>query len=171
MADPEKFASLMRDIEETLPKSPLDFELVHARLVFRWLLKLKPDAGEALKIAALAHDIERAITGITEKDLKDSSKLPEFKREHALRSARIVEGMMEKHGYGKELIREVGRLVENHESGGNAESDVLMEADSLAFFEYNIPFKIRRDGKEKVIAKIGSCTPDYPRGERNLYGG
>ncbi len=31
----------------------------HAENTLDWLLKLKPDADEALQIAALGHDIER----------------------------------------------------------------------------------------------------------------
>ena len=149
-----KFELLRKKIEEIIINSPLDFDLMHAKLVFKWVLKLKPDADEPLKIAALAHDIERGVTGITEKDLKDNSKLEEFKREHAMRSAKIITEMMERHGYDKETVHKVRFLVEKHEEGGDEETNLLMEADSLAFFEYNIPFKLKRDGKEKIIKKI-----------------
>ncbi|MCP4825755.1 MAG: DUF4202 domain-containing protein, partial [Shimia sp.] len=33
----------------------------HADNTLEWLLRLEPDAGEALQLAALAHDIDRAI--------------------------------------------------------------------------------------------------------------
>ena len=33
----------------------------HADNTLEWLLRLQPDAGDALQLAALAHDIERAI--------------------------------------------------------------------------------------------------------------
>ena len=69
------FNLLRKEVEAILPKSPLDFDLIHSGLVLKWVLKLEPDADEALKIAALAHDIDRAITGITEKDLTDYSKI------------------------------------------------------------------------------------------------
>ncbi|MCK9329800.1 MAG: hypothetical protein M0Q94_07995 [Candidatus Cloacimonetes bacterium] len=51
-----------------MPKSPIEFDLTHGRLVLKWVLILKPEADDAFKIAALSHDIDRAITGITEKD-------------------------------------------------------------------------------------------------------
>jgi len=36
----------------------------HADNTLEWLLRLQPDAGEALQLAALAHDIDRAIEEI-----------------------------------------------------------------------------------------------------------
>ena len=85
-----KFDLVKREIENILPNSPLDFELKHSELVLKWVLKLNPDADESLKISALSHDIDRAITKITEKDLKDYSKINEFKKEHAIRSANFI---------------------------------------------------------------------------------
>jgi len=45
-----KFDLIKREIESILPNSPLDFELKHSELVLKWVLNLKPDADEALKI-------------------------------------------------------------------------------------------------------------------------
>ncbi len=148
------FESVKNEIELILPKSPLDFELVHAQLVLKFVLELKPDADEALKIAALAHDIDRAITGITEKDLSDYSKINEFKKDHALRSAQFIVNILQRHGYTDDIIAKVEHLVENHEVGGDDESDILMNADSLAYFDYNIPSYLKRNGEERTIEKI-----------------
>lgn len=148
------FNLLRKEVETILPKSPLDFELIHSGLVLKWVLNLKPDADEALKISALAHDIDRAITGITEKDLTDYSKINEFKKEHAIRSAKFIGEIMQKHGYSEETIVKVKHLVENHESGGDEESDILMNADSLAYFDYNIPSYLQRNGGERAREKI-----------------
>jgi hypothetical protein len=52
---------LKRKIEEIIKKSPVSEDPIHSKNTLEWLLKLKPDADEALKIAALGHDIERAI--------------------------------------------------------------------------------------------------------------
>jgi len=99
MKDTGKYRMVMKEVEEILPKSPLHFDLMHAQLTLKWVLRLKPDADDSLRIAALAHDMERAVTGITEKDLDDSLKLKDFKRDHALRSAKIITEIMERHGY------------------------------------------------------------------------
>lgn len=148
------FNDVKEEIESILPRSPLDFELVHAQLVLKWVLELKPGADDALKIAALAHDIDRAVTGITEKDLSDYSKINEFKKEHALRSSTFIADILQKHKYPEETIIKVKRLVENHEVGGDDESNILMNADSLAYFDYNIPSYLKRNGQERTIEKI-----------------
>ena len=150
----EKFDLLKKDIEELLPKSPLVFDPKHSELTLKWLLKLKPDADEALKISALAHDIERAVTGITEKDLKDYSKIHEFKKEHAKRSAKITLDMMKKYDYNEQTLQKVKHLIESHEEGGDEEQTILMEADSLAYFDYNIPHYFERYGEERTKDKI-----------------
>ena len=94
-----KFNSLKEELKKILLKSPLKFDSVHSKLTLKWLLKLKPNADEYLQIAAIAHDIERAVTGITEKDLKDYSKIAEFKQQHAIRSANITADLLKKYGY------------------------------------------------------------------------
>ncbi len=149
-----KFDLIKKEVESILPNSPLDFELIHAGLVLKWVCELKPDADEALKIAALSHDIDRAITGITEKDLKDFSQLNEFKKEHCLRSAKFICDILLKHEYPLAVIEKVKHLVENHEFGGDIETSILTDADSLAYFDYNIPSYLKRNGEERTTEKI-----------------
>lgn len=141
-------------ILDLLNKSPFVAEVKHAELVHKWVLRLKPDADEALQIASFSHDIDRAITGITEKDLKDYSKIDQFKQEHAIRSARFIEEIMRKEGYDNDIIDKVKYLVTNHEVGGDIESDILRNADSLAYFEYNVPLYMERNGKDRAKGKI-----------------
>ncbi len=45
----------------------------HADNTLEWLLRLEPDAGDALQLAALAHDIDRAIeeTKVKRSDFDD----------------------------------------------------------------------------------------------------
>lgn len=148
------FNDIKKEIYLILPKSPLDFELVHAQLVLKWVLKLKPDANEALKISAIGHDIDRAITGITEKDLIDYSNINKFKKEHGVRSANFVVDILKTHNYPEDIIEETRHLIKNHEFGGNENSNILMNADSLAYFEYNIPSYLKRNGEERTKDKI-----------------
>lgn len=53
-------------VKESFVKTGKKHEMPHFERTVYWLLKLKPDADEALKIAAIAHDIERAFR---EKDM------------------------------------------------------------------------------------------------------
>ncbi len=149
-----KFDAVIKELKYILPTSPIEFELKHAELVLKWVLELKPDADEALKIAAFSHDIDRAVHKILEKDLKDYSKINEFKKEHSLRSAQIISAILAKHGYPQKTIDKVKQLVESHEFGGDPESDILKDADSIAYFEYNIPFYLKITGRERTKEKI-----------------
>jgi hypothetical protein len=134
-----QFKKLQNEIEIILSNSPLDFEIAHSRLTLERLIKLKPEADEALQIAAIAHDMERGITKITEKDLQDLSKFNEFKKEHCMRSAEHTKDVLLQHRYSQNIIDKVTRLISNHEFGGDEDGNVLMDADSLAYFSYNIP--------------------------------
>jgi len=163
-----KFDLLKKDVEELLLKSPILFDPKHAELTLKWLLKFKPDADEALMISAFAHDIERAVTGITEKDLKDYSKIHEFKKEHSKRSAKIAIEMMKKYEYDEQTIEKVKHLIEAHEEGGDEEQTILMEADSLAYFDYNIPHYFERYGKERTKGKIQFMYKRLPQKAKDL---
>jgi len=164
----QRFNLIRRKIKEIISKSPLVFESVHSELTLKWVIKLKPDADEALKIAALCHDIERAITGISEKDLKDYSNINKFKKEHAARSAKITCDLLKKYDYNEKVIKKVKSLIEKHEEGGNEEETILMEADSLAFFDYNIDFYLERYGEEKTKEKIKFMYKRLPKKTKKL---
>jgi hypothetical protein len=150
---------LRKEIEETIEKSPLEFDPGHAKKTLEWVLKLKPEADEALQIAALAHDIERGVTGITEtyglKDLSDIEEVREFKRQHAKRSALIISDLMEKYGYNSEMIKRVNFLVEKHDEGGDDKDlNILMDSDSIAYFDYHVEMYYKKNGRSKTKDKI-----------------
>lgn len=134
-----------------------------------WLDKLDPEAGEALRIAAVAHDVERAFG---EGRIPPTSEYvdwddPVYNLWHGERSAKFLSGFLRRHGAEKNLIREVGRLVVVHEVGGFPEADILKDADSLSFLEINvdkfiswIPEKVSKEEVKKkfdyMFNRIGS---------------
>lgn len=161
MVESERYLNTKKDIEDIIRKSPLEWDLVHSGKVLFWLLELKPDADEILKVSALAHDMERGVTGISETThLKDYGDIKQFKKEHAIRSANIAEELLNKHGYGKEEIKRARKLIENHEEGGDEETNTLRDADSIAFFDYNLEPTLNRnklislDAVERTKSKI-----------------
>jgi hypothetical protein len=145
-----------KEIEDILSKSPIKIDPIHSKTTREWLLKLKPDADEALQIAALAHDIERAYISDEEgkKGEEDSDNYIEYKKQHSQRSAKIITDMLKKHGFIEPFIKRVGKLVLNHEFGGDPESDILRDADSISFFENNLEYYLKRHGKETTKLKI-----------------
>lgn len=142
-------------IRKILKDSPLDFEPIHADLTLKWVLKIKPDADDALQIAAFGHDIDRAVYKITETThLKDYSEIDQFKKEHAARSAKVMKKLLEKESFDKELIAKVVKLIENHEVGGDEEANILTDADSIAYFDYNIYEYMEKNGPERTKNKV-----------------
>jgi hypothetical protein len=115
-----------------------------------WLLELDPSAGEALRLAALTHDIERHFPGGPVSDL---SRPPEeevdYRRAHSERSAVFVAEWMREQGAAPELVAEVVELIRLHEFGGDPDADLLQAADSLSFLEVNIflPEKWAAEGR------------------------
>lgn len=151
----ELFRKVEKRIKDILKESPLDFDVKHAELTLKYVLELKPDADDALRIAALAHDIDRGVTKITEgTHLKDYGDIDAFKKEHAKRSAGIIKDILEEEKAGDDLIKKVIHLVENHEVGGDQEIDILTDADSISYFDYNIYEYHKRNGDEKTKSKI-----------------
>lgn len=153
-----------KTIEGFIEKSLVSEDLIHAKNTLEWLLKLKPDADEALKIAVLGHDIERAIEHRKVKR-KDYRNYDEFKEAHALNSARILEEIMKECNVRRELIDDVCFLVSHHEIGGNKRADVLRDADSISFFHVNLPYYFVRNGIEETKKR---CLWGYKKLPKNL---
>ena len=119
----------------------------HLRRTRDWLLELDPAASEALRLAALTHDIERHFPGGPSPDL---SKPPEedfeYRRVHSERSASFVADWLRAQD-GDALVDEVVRLIHLHEFGGDRDADLLQAADSLSFLEVNIDLPAKWAGE------------------------
>ena len=112
----------------------------NARHLFRtrdWVRHLRPDAGEALLLAALLHDIDRHVGGpaVDEQIARWSDAAAV--RDHCERSARIAREWLRAERADEDTVDGVAELVLHHESGGTPDADVLQAADSLSFLETN----------------------------------
>ena len=136
-------------IEEIINTSPVTEDPIHSKNTLEWLLWLKPDADEAMQIAALGHDIERAIE---ERKVRreDYKNYDEFKDAHASNSAEILAEIMKECTISKELADDSFFLVCHHETGGTRRSDTLRDADSISFFHINLPYYFIRNGVEET---------------------
>jgi hypothetical protein len=137
-------------IAEGIAGSEVPEDPVHSRNTLEWLLRLGPKADPALRIAALGHDIERAVESrkVRRGDFADYDT---FKAAHARNSAAMLGGILRECGVGDEtLTREVHRLVCLHEVGGDLRSDRLVDADSLSTFDVNLPLYFERNGWEET---------------------
>ena len=145
----KKIECVKKKIEKIIKNSLVPEDPIHSKNTLEWLLKLKPDADEALKIAALGHDIERAIEKrkVKRKDYKDYDK---FKNAHALNSANISVEIMKKCNVSTELADNVFHLIRFHETGGSRRVNILRGADGISFFHVNLPEYFSRNGKKET---------------------
>ncbi len=120
----------------------------HHERVDYWVIQLRPDADEALRTAAISHDIERGING----DWKASSMDPEKLRKHQDLCAQIAGDFLVKEGANKDFIARVKHLISSHEYGGDSDQNILSDADRLTYFE-NVAIRHAKTYKEKGKTK------------------
>ena len=141
------------EIEKFISKSEVPEDRPHSKNTKDWVIKLFPEADFALQIAALGHDIERSIK---EKKIKreEYSDYNKFKEAHSCNSAKIMRKILQKYKIDSNIVNKVTYLIENHEVGGNQEADILKDADSISFFDVNLPKYFLRNTKEETYFRI-----------------
>lgn len=107
----------------------------HLKRTLYWIKKLKPDASEELLIAAISHDIDRAFRS-------EKGNTKKFRYEwggkidkHQIESGKIMFDFLVKEGYDAKKAKRLQELIRRHEVGGDAEQNLLMDADSLSWLE------------------------------------
>ncbi len=85
----------------------------HADNTLEWLLRLEPDASAALQLAALGHDIDRAIEGLKVRRA-DFDNYDAFKAAHARNSAQILRQILVACDVERQIVDEACRLVRAH---------------------------------------------------------
>ncbi len=134
-------------------------------------------ADDTIIVASLMHDIERAF--IEDKDAyekmyskqRDGFRNKEFLDYHQKRSSEIASQFLLKNGMDKPFVKKVCKMIRNHETGGDFETNILKDADSLAFFEtymdYFVNVQVKRTSKEVVKSKLdwtyNRITSDYAK--------
>lgn len=148
----EMTKDLKERILSELRKSDLDLEAEHGENTLKWVLEINPNANIALQIAALGHDIERSRQDrYKSEDFKDHS---EYKKLHSEKGAEMLGELMKEFQIDEKVISEVKDLVRLHEVGGTADSDILMDADSISFFDCNLDFYIGYKGLEGAKKQV-----------------
>lgn len=121
----------------------LDRELVradyaHALDAWQWVLRLDPEAGLAVQLAALFHDVERLVSEPVVRIEQHAEDYASFKRAHARRGAELVTEALARIDLDPGTVRRVAELVATHEGDGASEdARLLNDADALSFFSRN----------------------------------
>ena len=118
-----------------MEKYPYNSE--HLIRSLEWLDRIAPGSREAVRIATLTHDMERAFPG-PDQPVARAIDDPGYNRAHSERSARIVAAWLREAGADDELVRDVDALIRVHEDGGWPEANLVQAADSLSFLDTNV---------------------------------
>lgn len=100
-----------------------------------WLLELEPNAGLALRLAALTHDAERNFPGSPHQPADRPASDRAYRNAHQARSAEVVDAWLRGQDADADLRHAVSALVRVHEWGGSPEANLLQAADSISFLE------------------------------------
>ena len=111
---------------------------LHLERTRDWLLALEPNASDALQLAAVLHDIERAVPE-PEPSSRPRSRARDYDDWHADRGMRVAAGWLGEQGADPVLLAETCALIRVHEDGGYPDADLVQAADSLSFLEVQAP--------------------------------
>lgn len=153
-AQPE---ALERQVEQWLIKLfGADHAVVrHLRRTLYWLERLYPDAGPALRLAALCHDVQRAEeVGDGGPGVPAALTGAAYLAHHQHQGARMATRFLVAAGAEESLVRRVAAYVARHEEGGGAAGDALLDADSVSFFENSVDFLLTAPGRAPSTAGL-----------------
>jgi hypothetical protein len=112
------------------------YNSMHLLKSLEWVDRLAPHASEAVRLATLTHDMERAFGGLDAIPIKMSDRA--YEEAHSNRSARIVGEWLRANGAPGRLVGDVEDLIRVHEWGGSPDANLVQAADSLSFLDTNI---------------------------------
>lgn len=159
IADPARFAAALRRFDaenardpntESSGGAPQPRELLYAQRLTDWVLRLKPDASEALRLAARCQhlcrwEIPRASYPLDRVGyLKWRADLKKF---HAHKSATILREL----GYAEEVVVQVHALNLKQNFPNDPNSRVLEDALCLVFLEFQFAELATRTDDDKLV--------------------
>lgn len=121
---------IKKAVLEILQKNPE--ELKHAENTLKWLLKIRPDSDFVLVVSALGHDIERTAA----KNKEGKVSYIDYKKLHSIKSFEILKEILQKYKTDEKDIQRIQNIVLNHEFGGDSDSNLVKDADSLSNFQW-----------------------------------
>lgn len=155
----------LHDLHKPLVRADFD----HALDVWRWVLRLDPQASKALQIAALFHDVERLDSEADVRVEQHAKDYQAFKDVHARGGAERVRRILAD-AVEANVLERAAALVATHERpDGDPERTTLNDADALSFFSINSCGFLRYYGEEHTRKKLAySLARLSPRGRRLL---
>ncbi len=128
-------------------------EVNHVLNVLEWLSVIRPNAPVSMSYAGLLHDCDRLFPERRMRE-KDFTTYEAYKRAHAKNCATIAGALLINLGVPSKTVAETKKIIEDHEWGTTPNSYIVMAADSLSYFTFNILDYFRERGSEATEKKI-----------------
>ena len=152
MQENKKLEIAKNKILSIIKNSKVAEDYSHAINTLFRVKKIYKNPPSFLEIAALAHDIDRAVDYKIKR--QDYNNYDEFKKAHSINSAKITKKILEELNFDKEFINKVTKIITLHEVGGTFYSDILKNADSISFFDNNLIHYFKREGYKNTYFRI-----------------
>jgi len=155
-----------------LDKPLVRADWAHALDVWQWTVRLDPEAGLAVQLAALFHDVERLVSEADARVEHRAGDYQEFKDEHARRGAEMADEALRVTGVDAATRVQIARLIAGHEHPANdPDLALLNDADALSFFSLNSPGYVDYFGPEAARRKVAwTLARLRPEARRRLDG-
>jgi hypothetical protein len=132
----------------------------HLVNTLEWLDRFAPGAREAVRLAALTHDMERAFPG-PDQPVMTSLTDATYNRLHSERSARIVGAWFRTQTDDAALVTDIESLILAHEVGGWPEANLVQAADSISFLDANLELALNFVRKGRFTGPQVRAKLDY----------
>ncbi len=133
--------------------APAIRELLYARRLTEWVLKLAPEASQSLRLAARCQHLCRWMIPRETQPMTRAGYLRwrnELKHFHARRAAEILREV----GYGPEIIDRVRDLNLKKNFPADSESRILEDALCLVFLEFQFANLARKTAEDKLVNAV-----------------
>jgi hypothetical protein len=124
-------------------------EVIFSERVMHWLLQLNSDASEAVRLAAAGHTLRRWEIP-RDRYARDTAGYRAWRDATAAHSSEHAGALLRTIGYPDEQIRLVCRLIRREGCTGDADAQLLEDADCLAFLELKLVDYLDRWDGEKL---------------------
>ncbi|HEY4588312.1 MAG TPA: DUF4202 family protein [Thermoanaerobaculia bacterium] len=161
------------DLAKPLVRADYD----HALDTWQWVLRLAPDAGLAVQLAALFHDVERLASEADVRVEHQATDYQAFKDDHAARGAELAGALLAWVGIDTGTRERAARLIAAHEhlprpgDSDAAALSLLNDADALSFLSLNSAGYLAYFGPEATRRKVAYTLRRLrPEGRQYLDG-
>jgi Domain of unknown function (DUF4202) len=112
-------------------------EFIFAQKVHAWVERLNPSAPETVRLAARSHTLRRWEIPRNRYRM-DIGGYHQWRDSTAAHAADAAADILKRVGYPERTIREVKRIINGHRHPGDPDTQLLEDADALAFLEIKL---------------------------------